>query len=481
MKRRRNWLAALLFVVLLGVNLLSFSTTALGGFTYLQGALDLPKWALLTGAFAASALIQALIVGFWTQVWDGRVAWRARVVFLAAALVMSVVSLTPGTGFWSDLVDADAEIALIETQRTADAALAPLDAYGRRMAEIARSSTALSALMQRQMSAERDRGNSCDGPAVETGEGPRYRLAERLVGESQERSAIAESLAAEARDIITIPAGARDADLAAAMAAARELAYDPRLAQLRVWADDLATGFETSFVDPKTQANFTCRSVAVAADLRRMIALIDEPVELSYVTPSATEAGLDTALRASFAQTASVIGWLAFGGSRPDSEILDATRPAIALAATVEGIIVLLTLLHRLALGGASPALPCGNPVHPDDRAALQRTVTVMRTLHLPMGRNDYFVVPQDGNMVLRAEAEVARDRWRMREAPARLPVDLSMIAPDIHAILTAPTGGARTYRVYRLPKRALIWLRQASIDLHDSVRTINFDPDPSG
>jgi hypothetical protein len=231
----------------------------------------------------------------------------------------------------------------------------------------------------------------------------------------------------------------------------------------------LIEGFEGTFNDSQSGRNFVCRSQDVVAELSEIVDLIDQPVNLPVIAPRAVSDGLDTALRASFGQTSAVVQWLFLGGERPDPETLELTKPAMLAAALVELAIISVSMLIGLASPGRSPGAPVGNPVTLATRPMLELQVATWQTFHIP-GRQELFLVPEDGAPEARAAALVEVARWQMTPMPARLPVDLSVVAPDLQADLAPATGGAKRFRAYRVPRRALTWLRQAVVDLHDSL-----------
>ena len=458
-----------LFLVLAILNLVSFSSTGFGFFIYLSQSLQLDPWVLIVVAALASLVIQVLIVGFWGQVAGVARSLPRKLVFLIAAIVMSVISWTPGTGAWSVVLKVDSELAYVATRNNAVDLTDPLNNFAERYSTISRMMTAQAALMARRKVSERDRGVSCDGPAVATGPGPRFRLAERLEIEAGQQAATAEALATAAYEAIDLPQGADDDDMRAVLAAARSVARDPRIFEIRNWAETLLEGFEGTFNDSQSGRDFVCRSQDVVAELSEIVELIDQPVNLPAIAPRAVSDGLDTALRASFGQTSAVVQWLLLGGERPDPETLELTKPAMLAAALVELAIISVSMLIGLAGPGRSPGSPGGNPVTPATRPMLELQVATWQTFHVP-GRQELFLVPEDGAPEARAAALVEVARWQMTPMPARLPVDLSVVAPDLQADLAPATGGAKRFRAYRVPRRALTWLRQAVVDLHDSL-----------
>lgn len=457
---------------LLLANMLSFFGTGTGIYFFLGEARLIPGYGVAIAAGLASLAIQLMLIGFWNRFTDKALPKRVRIFFLMLAKFMSLLSMTLAIGFWSWTFGLDQSLADIRTAERAEKMTLPLWSFEDRFDDVSFAMTDLSNEMVDRRLTEFENGDSCDGTAVDTGEGPRTRLAERLELEASQHATMATGLAQDARKAADLPVNATDDDLKAAFDKARDVTSDPRIRDIRRWIEGLIEGFEGTFTDPKFGTVFECGSVDVVTRLRTILDLVNTPVPLPSSAPDAVEGGLDTALRASFSQTFEVFGWLVFGAPRPDEATLDLTRPAITSAAVVELVIIVLSIIKGMTRPAQSPSSPMGNPITPDDRAALEQKLAIWNACYLP-GRYELFLVPEDGPEELREAAYTEVNRWRMSPMPAQLPVDLSVVAPEQYSDIARRTGGARRYRAYRVPSRALSWRRQATVDLYDSIKAI--------
>ncbi|MGR3503942.1 hypothetical protein [Pseudaestuariivita sp.] len=451
-------------------NLASFVGTGLGLGFILNAAWDQDPRVAYAVAFLISSMIQALLSGFWMQASDRIEGTLRRMLWLSLGLSMTLLSATLATGFWTWTLGLDEEVARVRTAQSATTVTGPLRDFADRYAQISTGFDDLSVTMIERRQTEYDNGDSCDGPAVQTGPGPRTRLADRLQGEAATRRDIAQALADDAFDMAVVPAGADDAMLRTLLRDADALTRDRRARDLRGWANGLVAQFEGEFTDPSTGAVFTCPSSAVVTDLRAIVAMIDAPPGLPTVSPIATEDGLDTAVRSSFRQSWQILGWLALGWDEPDQDILDVTGPAVGFALTNEALIILCAILLGLLRGRQSPQAPGGNEMTPTQREETLARVTAWTVLYMP-GRTPAFLVPVGGKPEATRMAEAEVYRWRMPPLADEVAVDFAMQAPDAHAELQNLTG-ARRFRAYVVPRRATAWYRQAAVDLQDSLRS---------
>lgn len=451
-------------------NALSFTGTGIGLGFLLSTAWSGDPLIAYGAAFGASAVLQSLLAGSWQMATNPDESLLRRLIWGAMGCSTTVLSATLATGFWVWSLSLDSEVARLETQAAASGVTAPLREAADRFDTIATEFAALSTRMATQYETEYANGDSCDGPAVAIGEGPRTRLATRLRDEASARKAEARALADRAFDLTVIPQGADDAMLRDLYRDANQMNRAPELASLTTWTRKLKEEFSTQFTDPLRGTVFTCRSADTVAILDQIDLLVSASVTLPIDVPRAVQAGLDTALTSSFSQAWGLIRWAAFGGQPPDAETLSVTRPAMGFAGANEALIILTALLRNMLRPKRSPKAPHGNPMTAEERAALKARLMAWSLLLQP-GRTPLFLVPHGGNVEVMQTAIAERNRWGMKPLiDSEHALDFQETeAAEIHAQLLTATG-ATQFRAYKVPQKATEWYRQATIDLHDSL-----------
>jgi hypothetical protein len=282
----------------------------------------------------------------------GRVA--ARPVWLVAYFAGALASVILGYGFYFALL-SDKDLARDTMREGAAAIVERLTAFERAYADLASSVRDLADRSAARAEEERTVGGTCGGPRL-TGEGPRMRLRQR---DASQLAMFARHFDARAQEVAVLvietraAAAAHDAKARAAgeaaldkaLAAARALAADPRLAAWHEAVRGRLDAARAGFVDPRTGERFACPDPELEAALTATLAI-------ALPTPPAGRPQLHEASHAADVRRAFV---LVTGLLTGDPAARQEFRPALDGPALGFGLFVDLALL-LLAFGGRDPA-----------------------------------------------------------------------------------------------------------------------------
>jgi len=461
------------------LNLVSLAGTATGLWMLFSRLSDQAAMAALDPALVNRAeiimaavgalMIQVFVAGFWAEASNRSRDGGKRLLAAFGGAGFSLCSGVLAAAIWAVVLNLNVALAGLETERRMQPIAKALAQFSARSVALRDTMIEVSVFMQDRKRTEVRSGNSCDGTRAITGEGPRSRMRERLDEEAGERAEAIGAVLADARDAVRLPSRADDAALAASLGRAEAVARDARLAATRLWVERTIADFRGTFDDASYGA-FVCRDTGAVALLRRAEALLAEPTALPALPPRAAKADIEMALRNSFTQIMAFAGgWVGLPVTR-DPAALNATKPAFIAALAVEAAIIGLTFLLGALDPTAGPIEPKGRYIPRGARGPLASRIALWDGMLREVGGTPIFFVPLDASeeRMGAAMAEVAR--WKMPRMPGGGAVDMSDLAPTIHAGLKGAAGRATTFAVYRVPGRAVEWYRQARIDLADNL-----------
>lgn len=435
---------------------------------------------LIAAATMVSGIIQVLIGGFWNSAAVPTLGLGVRAVCGTVGAFTSLVSAGLATAFYTLVLPVADDIVVFRNDQAFADIAGPLVAFSGDMQQIGVGMEALAAAMVASQALER-RGESCDGPPVAPGEGPRWRMRVRLTGEASELSIKATALANDALETATLPASVDDAVMQSAFSRARSLSIDPRLRELKSWVQGTLDDFQNGFTD-QAAGTFVCRDRSVEEELSTFLNLLEEPISLPAVPPRAETFDFADSLENSysgiFGSLAALVG---VEGVRNDDEF-EKTKPALMIALAVEAFIIVLTFLRvwltqpkkpagsrRKRYGKAAPK-PRGNRLKPEIALAYSADVELFSRLIEPIGPGQrMFFVPKNGDEEVAHRARSLADEWSMQIMPGGSSMDVSLHAPSRQEGLSDATGGATVFDVYEVPYQALKWLQQTSRDLAET------------
>lgn len=478
--------------VALGLTLfLSFATSAYGLWEMLasqhggENSILTGVWGLFVLGGAAvliSAVVQTLIGGFWSYAAAPGNLIGVRIIGLIFGAVMSLVSAGFATAFYTLVLPVADEIRVLKNDRAFIGVAEPVIAFSGMMNEISAGMTALSSAMETAKTLE-VKGRSCDGPRVRPGQGPRWRMRVELAAKSKAHAAAAAALAKDAMQAATLPQNVNDAAMREAFQKARKLSVDSRFLTMKTWVGSTLEDFRGGFTDAKTNKAFACRDATVEAELKKFLGLLNRPLNLPAIPPRAAKFEFSESLRNSYSGIfGSLAGVLGIEGLA-DDQAFDKTKPALMIALLVEGIIVALIFvrvwIRDPGTGGSGPGgmrsaksgrRRRGVALEPGLAAELSAKAIVYTALLERIGPNrTVLMVPKDGDLTLLGLCLEEIDGWSMRLMPGGINVDLRTEAPARYSRLREPSGGARTYDVYEVPRAALRWWRQVRLDLAET------------
>ena len=302
-------------------------------------------------ALAFTVLVQLAILWAVERIAAARGLGRLGPAAVYATAV--TVSVGFGYGFFYDLLSAAQRSAESRAELRAAVArqLAGFAGHYRDFADMVAAAAAWSA---RQAEIERKRGGTGGGRA-EPGAGPRTRLRLReaaildeFARHFRERAARVEELARR-MDALLADAGRPPAEVTGEVrrlhAEAAAYARDPRLAELRAFAEGRITRGRTGFVDPRTGERFTCADPELERRLAALLAV--PPPEPPGALPSLFAGDRPASLR----HALGVVMALVAPGSAP------ALDPALDLPPLLAALAVDLLLLQLGLQRGARPRL----------------------------------------------------------------------------------------------------------------------------
>lgn len=431
---------------------------------------------LLGGGVALifSGLIQSLVGAFWHFTFSRDAGILLRGFSVIGGLAFSGVSGALAAAFWLFLFGASDYEALLNDRKYAVVA-EPLAAFANDQDSIAFGFSSLSEQMRAEATIEAERGASCDGRPVRVGEGPRFRLRQRLNSESAQHAVAVASVASDARKAIRLPKEVDDAAMQAAWERAGEVGRSTSITDAVSWIDDVSRGFVDQHTDPKTGNTFVCRDQAVLTALTNLKSQLENRMVLPAVPPRAEKVDRIDSLGNSFHQLWSLVGpVLGFEVAR-DLEALERTRPGFVLAIAVElAIIFLMAFLALLRNPRAKPRLPKGNPPTDAERHELAAVVSVFDDFVMQVGGKYYLFQPEDGDPGLRQFVHVEALRWKLKQTKIGQAVPLDKITDEgpnffVHRVLSKRSGGATHFVIYEMNHKALDFWQQAVIDLRNA------------
>ena len=475
------------------LSMLSLLGTTLGFAELARGALDPlaerlsfdPVWLERAGAFAAALLVQGLVTGFWIMAGLPGYDAVTRLGFLFGGISASLVSGLMAVALWLAPLGALEEIAASVTYERAGSIIDAGRGFVARQNEFSRMSRLISQTASRERE-EEALGRSCDGSAVQPGEGPRWRLRLAMTADASGFAEVAEELAASARAALDLPVAPSDEDLRAMLGALRDLSFDPRLGEMRAWYDEHISAFASgTHWDAKHGREFLCFDDEVLASLREAREALEATMQLPNLPPRAARADQNLALQTSFGSLLQHLLYLVGAADPITSEEWERISPAIVVALMVEGAIVLLAqAFARLNPRTPSPVrLPVGRRL--DDELLvpmLQRREVWQLYFHpLPMLRrrllgswrpsvSHVFLVPVNGDPEQRSIAVAEAARWDMKLMPHCLPKDLEELSVLRLSEKGPALRGATDFVAYRVPENAMKWWRQALVDINDQL-----------
>ncbi|WP_299953592.1 hypothetical protein [uncultured Roseobacter sp.] len=437
---------------------------------------ETPSWAAAVAlAFAAALVIQIFVGGFWSVAASADRPVMARLLCLPSAAVASLVSGIFAAAFWSFTLGLTDGLEDIENDRRFLGILQPIDAFGERMNDVLLTMDALSELM-RDKQAEEVRGVSCDGPPSGPGEGPRWRMRVRLTDEAASQAQTARALYDDAYDAIQLPKSVDDAAMAAALNKARQVARDTRISSMQRWIERTANDFRSDFSDPDS-GTFVCRDAEAVAKLDAAAALLSAGIDLPTLPPRAAEVGFAESVSNSAGQVWGALGRFAGLEVDRDDDALDATLPAFYAAGLVESAIILLTFLRAYLFPGQRMlSSPRTMRIPPEDYSMVEEELALWNRLARDGSGVMWFHVPENPqDPSLRDRAYQIAYRRRMTPLSVGGPIDISQVAPHTAQALSNAADGASLFTIYRVPKRAATWRREAAAALEQIVaRTVS-------
>lgn len=345
----------------------------------------------------------------------------------------------------------------------------------------------MSRLISQTASQEREEevlGRSCDGPAVQPGEGPRWRLRLAMTTEASGFAEIAEESAVSARAALDLPAVPTDADLQGMLGALRDLSFDPRIGQMQAWYDERISAFASgTHRDAQTGRDFVCFDAAVLATLRNAREALEATMQLPNLAPQALQADQNLALQTSFGSLLQYLLYLIGAADPISTEEWERISPAVVVAMMVELAIVLLAqALARLNPRSPTPVrLPVGRKLDEDLLLPLLQRREVWQLFFHPLPAlrprllgawrptvNHVFLVPANGDPEQRSIAAAEAARWDMKPMPHCLPKDLEELSVLRLSENWNALRDATEFRAYQVPESAIKWWRQALVDIND-------------
>lgn len=462
---RKNPFTFIFPILLLVVSVWSWGTSAIGLWSWFVESIDF--WLAAAAGLAMSAFIQVSIAGMWFGVTSRRIPILIKPFCMALALSLSVISGSLASGSYLLMTASDAYEALLN-RRSFETVSDPLFAFGDRFSEIEQRMLEFSLLSGERERIEASSGASCDGARVQPGHGPRARMRQRLKGESSKMAAIASIIAGEAINITTLPGAVDDAKMAKAYAAARALAKDGRITQIRRWINRTLRDFREGFHDAPSDKRFECPDSAVETSLSEISELLSAGITLPRTPPAAIELGFTQAVRNSYGQVWSAINAvLGLDGANWDREAFHTSLIAFIIAGMVEALIISFVFLTA-AMSGASAGAdaPRGTPVAAYLRDDWESMLTLLDHLIIEEAGIAYFLVPENGDPKTRNQARNLARRWRMPRTARAEAVNIADISPVHHQVLANGSGGATLFTIYVAPPKLMRWWVRAANDL---------------
>lgn len=470
---------------LLGTTM-GFAELVSGAFSSLEDRLPIePVWLERAGAFAAALVVQGLVTGFWLMAGLPGYDVVTRFGFLSGGIAASLTSGLMAVALWLNPLGALEQIARAETYERAGSIIEVGTDFVARQNEFARMSRLISQTASEKRE-EEVQGRSCDGPAVQPGEGPRWRLRLAMTTEASGFAEIAGELAVSAREALDLPAVPTDADLQGMLGALRDLSFDPRIGEMQAWYDERISAFESgTHRDAQTGRNFVCFDAAVLSTLREAREALEATMQLPNLAPRAAQADQNLALQTSFGSLLQYLLHL-IGAAEPIStEEWERISPAVVVAMMVEIAIVLLAqALARLnPRSPTSVRLPVGRKLDEDLLLPLLQRRDVWQLFFHPLPAlrprllgawrptvSHVFLVPANGDPEQRSIATAEAARWGMKPMPHCLPKDLEELSVLRLSEYGSALRGATEFRAYSVPDNAIKWWQQALVDINDQL-----------
>lgn len=470
---------------LLGTTM-GFAELVRGAFSSLEDRLPFdPVWLERAGAFAAASVVQGLVTGFWIMAGLTGYDVFSRFGFLFGGIAASLTSGLMAVALWLNPLGALEQIARAETYERAGSIIEAGTGFVARQNEFARMSRLISQTASQEREAE-VLGRSCDGPAVEPGEGPRWRLRLAMTTEASSFAEISEELAISARAALDLPAVPIDEDLQEMLGALRDLSFDPRIGEMQAWYDERISAFASgTHRDVQTGRDFVCFDATVLTTLRDAREALEATMQLPNLAPQAAQADQNLALQTSFGSLLQYLLHLIGAADPISAEEWERISPAVVVALIVEIAIVLLAqVLARLNPRSPTPVrLPIGRKLDEDLLLPLLQRREVWQLFFHPLPAlrpkllgpwrptiNHVFLVPANGDPEQRSIAAAEAARWDMKPMPHCLPKDLEELSVLRLSGNGSALRGATEFRAYSVPESAIKWWRQALVDINDEL-----------
>jgi len=420
---------------------LSFATTGYTITTMLPDSLETPyRFGL---AYSISLVIQAIIGATWpnlARLFRQRsfLTW-AFVLFLGigGSIFSGILASSTNTlALQFQAVDENAkDQARLDALQPVLQAVSQADTLSRLLDEYSNYATAQSAR-------EKDFGDSCEGGAVDVGEGPLTRLRANQAEEAALRAGDAGSLVGAADQLRTRAraVGSQD-EISALFLDATKLSRAPYLDEVRTWVEQELGGFrgDNGFLWESKQR--VCRDSGAVRRLEKILTQLDSSESGALLPPSWRDARIGDVMAGNFAAMGVVFDKLSSGTGLWAALSI---RPAsLYVVFWVWSLIVEMTCVVLGMYRGAPrrKMFSTSGDIDPPSEGQMKRgkaVAEVLDNLVVRMGRDAYLLVPVGGfaNKLNHNARTMARNGGRLlSRVPASAAVPLEDILPPSLAL----------------------------------------------